>query len=170
MRRVCLVGLLGFLLLAARSSFGDDQAKTEKNAQAQKHTTNKPVAPPIAKVSETKATPKSQGPGHSGQLNFALEQKEIKAVMDKYSDQINQLETQLRELKSKRDAEIHAVWNEARQKMMAEAKANSEKYNRLLEQQVKQRAAQQEKAKEGNAKKVAPKENTKGQSQSHPSP
>jgi hypothetical protein len=163
MRRVCVVGLLGLLLLAARSSFGDDQAKAAKNADTHKHTTNKP-ATAITSVGETKGTARANSPSHLRQLSVMPDQQKVRAVMDKYASQINQLEAQLRDLKAKRDGELRVLWSEARNRVLAEVK------NAEMKTEAKHQAIQQEKAKEGNPK-VAPKGtkgDTQGQSHSHP--
>ena len=146
MRRVCLpglAGLLGLALLAGGSSFAADQpttknadapkkaettqkSDTEKKTDAAKHTANKPVAP--EGVDATSSTMQHKGsrthlPAHFGRIGLTQEQHEqLKAVMDKYSGQIKQLESQLSEVKSKRDAELHALLSEVQKKALEDAR------------------------------------------------
>jgi hypothetical protein len=141
MRRVCLpglAGLLGLALLAGGSSFAADQpttknadatkkANTEKKADAEKHTANKPVAPegvnPASSTMEHKGF-RAHLPAHFGRIGLSKEQhQQLKAVMDKYSGQIKELETQLGEVKAKRDSELHALLSEAQKKALEEAKS-----------------------------------------------
>jgi hypothetical protein len=133
MRRVWLpglAGLLGLTLLAGGSSFGDDQPATKK-ARKEKHTVNKPVAPEGAKAAATTAAEpaaKTHLPAGFGKANLTPEQhQKATAVMEKYAGQIKQLESQIHDLKSKRNNELTALLNDTQKQALAEAKTNSQK-------------------------------------------
>jgi hypothetical protein len=118
------------MLLAGGSSFGADQPAANKAAD-QKHTTNKPVAPEGAKAQTTTAAEKSTKthlPAGFGKVNLTAEQHQrAKAVMEKYAGQIKQLETQIHELRMKREGELNALLSDTQKKSLAEAKTNSQK-------------------------------------------
>lgn len=144
MRRVCLpglAGLVGFALLAG-SSFASDQAPTTKSndqptttksgVDNQKHKANKPVASEGLKsttsANETKQTTRTHLPAGFGHLNMTAEQhQQASAIMEKYSSQMKQLETQLRDLRTKRDGELNALLSETQKKSFAEAKTNAQR-------------------------------------------
>jgi hypothetical protein len=135
MRRVWLpglAGLLGLMLLVGGSSFGDDQP-TAKQARKQRHTANKPVAPEGAKATTTSAEEPGQAtkthlPAGFGKFNLTPEQhQKVTAVMERYADQIKQLESQIHELKAKRNGELTALLNDKQKQALAEAKTNSQK-------------------------------------------
>jgi hypothetical protein len=144
MKRVLLPGLAGLLGLAllAGSSFGSDQPtpnntdktkadkKSEKKATSQKHTANKPVAQEGAKTAAMSAAkaPKTHLPAGFAHANLTAEQhQKALAVMDKYSSQIKQLDSQIHELRTKRDGELSALLNDSQKKSLADAKANAQK-------------------------------------------
>jgi hypothetical protein len=135
MRRVLLpglAGLLGLMLFAGGSSFGDDQP-TAKQAKKQKHTANKPVAPEGAKATTATAADQGQAakthlPAGFGKVNLTPEQhQKATAVMEKYAGQIKQLESQIHELKAKRTNELTALLTDTQKQSLAEAKTNSQK-------------------------------------------
>jgi hypothetical protein len=208
MKRVWLPGLAGLLGLAllAGSSFGNDQPtpnntdktnadkqtstdkKSEKNASRHKHTANKPVAQEGAKtatMSAAKEAPKTHLPAGFAKANLTAEQhQKALAVMDKYSSQIKQLDSQIHELRTKRDAELSALLSDSQKKSLADAKANAQKtrqekkasggrklamenprYRALVEYTAKLNAAKAAAEKEKNAKtKDASKEQPKADS------
>lgn len=151
MKRVWLPGLAGLLGLAllAGSSFGNDQPtpnntdkanadkqtstekKSEKNASRHKHTANKPVAQEGAKtatMSAAKEAPKTHLPAGFAHANLTAEQhQKALAVVDKYSSQIKQLDSQIHELRAKRDAELSALLSDSQKKSLADAKVNAQK-------------------------------------------
>jgi hypothetical protein len=142
MSRVCLPGLpglLGLALLAGGACFAAVQpttknadapkkaettqkSDTEKKTDAAKHTANKPVAPEGVNPAVHKGF-RTHLPAHFGRIGLTQEQhQQLKAVMDKYSGQIKQLESQLSEVKSKRDAELHALLSEVQKKALEDAR------------------------------------------------
>jgi chromosome segregation ATPase len=156
MRRVCLPGLLGIALLAGGATFGADQPDTSKNptttkADAQtkttdngKHTANKPVAAEGTKaVGESKKAARTHLPAHFGKIGLSAEQRQqMKAVMDKYSGQIKDLEAKINVLKTQREGELHSLLTDAQKKAVEDAKAVAEnarkeaKENRLAAQKA----------------------------------
>jgi len=120
------------MLLAGGSSFGDDQP-TAKQARKQKHRVNKPVAPEGAKATTTSAEEPGQAtkthlPAGFGKVNLTPEQhQKVTAVMERYADEIKQLESQIHELKAKRNGELTALLNDKQKQALAEAKTNSQK-------------------------------------------
>lgn len=166
MKRVWLSGMAGLLGLAmlAGSSFGDDQPTTTTKAGKQKHTANKPVAAEGAAVTAkgSKAAAKPHLPAGFGKVNLTAEQHQrAVAVMDKYAEQIKHLESQIHDLKSKRDGELNALLSDAQKKSLADSKAMAQKmraqklssrvplYNTTLtDAQLKRLHDQQEKQKE----------------------
>ena len=132
MRRVLLpgfAGLLGLTLLAGGSSFGDDQAPATKKQQ--KQTANKPVAPESLKATnagETKDATKAHLPPGFAKVNLTPEQRQkADAVNAKYAGEIKQLKAQIKELTSKRDAELSALLSDVQKQSLAEVKETSKK-------------------------------------------
>jgi hypothetical protein len=142
MTRAWLPGLLGLMLLAGGSAFGADQptttnkaeTKTEtKKAVKHKHTANKPVAPEGATTAamsagQSKQAQKTHLPAHFAKLSMTPEQhQKALAVMDRYASQIKLLESQIHDLRAKRDGELTALLSDTQKKTLAEAKTNSKK-------------------------------------------
>jgi len=119
------------MLLAGGSSFGDDQPAA-KQAPKEKHTANKPVAPQGAKAATTSAAheqaAKTHLPAGFGKVKLTPEQhQKATAVVEKYACQIKQLESQIHELKAKRNNELTALLNDTQKKSLAEAQTTSQK-------------------------------------------
>jgi hypothetical protein len=133
-----LAGLLGLALLAG-ASFGEDQPTTKKSG---KHTANKPVAPEGAKAAasaaEAKQASKTHLPAGFGKVNLTPEQhQKAMAVMETYAGQIKQLESQIHQLKAKRDSELTALLSDTQKQSLAEAKTNAQKAKEVKKEEKK---------------------------------
>jgi hypothetical protein len=139
MRRMALFGcamIAGMMLLLARPNFGDDQTPSNQNAGKTdaSRTANKPVGPQDGKsVTDSKlgdktADGKSTSPPRlpSGWVRLGLttdQHDKVIAVMVKYAPQIQQLEAQLAELKTKQHTEMTAVLTSDQKTQLAEAES-----------------------------------------------
>ena len=113
-----------------------------KPTEREKHTANKPVAAEGTKaVKENKKAGRSHLPAHFGKIGLTAEQRQqMKAVNEKYSGQIKDLEAKISQLKTQREGELHSLLTEAQKKAVEDAKAVAEK---LREENKEKRMAAQ---------------------------
>ena len=91
---------------------------------------------------ETKVPRKARGrvPAHFGQVGLSGTQKEkIYAVQSEYNDRIADLQKQIRELETRRDAEVESVLTPGQKKQVEELRAAARK--RAAERRLKKKSA-----------------------------
>jgi Spy/CpxP family protein refolding chaperone len=109
MRR--LISATGFALVASAllllpMSYAQDAKKADD-------------AKPAAK--KERAEPRGRVPNYYGRLGLSDEQKtKVYAIQDKYDDQIQALQKQIAEIRTKQEAEIAAVLTDSQKKILAE--------------------------------------------------
>ncbi len=133
MSRFWMTGIAGFVAMAlvtCGQSIANDQAAPKKTRQ---HTAQKPVASDAHQLATQAGAARQHGgkahlPAAFSKLNLNPDQQQkAMAVAEKYAGQIRQLRSQLRDLQSKRDAELAAFLNDSQKKMLAEAKTSAPK-------------------------------------------
>lgn len=98
-----------------------------------------------AEKSETK---KPRLPNYFGKLNITDDQRgKILDTLTEFNDQIDALEEQIQELRTKRDAEVRAILNEKQRDMLADLEGEAKKKRAEKSAKGKKTAEPEEKSK-----------------------
>lgn len=116
------VFLTGVTIVSTSHSQDKEKGEAKTTAKAAKDSADKPATKGAGKSAKDAKETKHRLPRHYGKLGLTDAQREkIYAVQDKYATEIDKLEKQLADLKSKQEADCRKVLNADQKKQLADA-------------------------------------------------